>query len=147
MRWYEQMNFYYLNLSNKKTIEWWTPLKWNEAKEEIANNGFVLISSGRKEDYKEEEIHTKAVVSIHDMTQEKRTALQERDELIQRKLELVKQIRNKKQTYFAAMKVKSIDKHYQKNELTWYDRHLGVHIDPLLRYYEFELEKILRKSK
>lgn len=145
--WYEEINFFSIELNNKRHADWWTTLSFQEAKEMIGNHAFVTISSQRNEDYKEEEYNTKAIISIKDYTEQERGRFKHNEEIIEKKLALAKQIRSKKPSYWTRLKINQTDNRYENKDLSWYDRFMGANLDPLLSYHIGDLEKMLRKCK
>lgn len=147
MCWYEKINFFSVEMVNKKNVDWWTTLSLEEAKKAIGGNDFVTISSQRNEDYKEADYNTKAILTIKNYTEQNRKMFKHNEEVIAKKFEIVKKIRSMKPSYFVKSRINQTDTRYAEKELSWYDRHAGVDLDPLLIYQKWELEKMLRKCK
>ena len=151
MKWYNQLNFYELVLINDKTVYWWTELSLNEVKEKIAKEGFVFVSSGRADYYEEEDINTKVIRSIKDVTIKERKRKREWEEYITTKMRLIRAIRKSMQPPAVQRLIRKMEKRYRKeieqNQWDWYDRDCGMHLDVLMHYNEDYLKKILEKCQ
>lgn len=151
MKWYEKINFYELKLINEETVYWWSELPLNDIKQAIAKEDFVLVSSGRKENYKEEDINTKVIRSVKDITKRRRETYREQDENFVKRIRLVRNIRRSKQPLAVQKIIKKIEKQYQKQkeqkQWDWYEKDIGVHIDVLMHYNEEYLESLLEKCE
>ena len=84
MDWYETVNFYQIRLINGKSMIWETNLSYEEAKEEIGTKHFIRV-------YVDEELHTRAIESIKDITERKRDIYKKKYTAKRRKLGLSKE--------------------------------------------------------
>lgn len=150
-KWYNTNRFYKLALLNDETIYWWSSLSLNEIKDQIATQGFVLVSSGRKDYYKEEDINTKVIRSVKDITKEERKRCQERDQDLVRRMRLIRSIRNAQQPRSVRRIIQKLEKCYRKekeqNRWHWYEKDSSMHLDILMYYNEDYLKKMLEKCK
>ena len=150
-KWYETLHFYKLTFINDEITYWWTKLLLNEVKENIAKNDFIVVSYGRGELCKEEDINTKVIRSVKDITKEERTYRRERDEDLAKRMRLIDQIRKSKQPFSVQRIIKRLEKEYRKqkesNEWHWQEKASGIHLDVLMYYNEQYLNKLLEKCE
>lgn len=145
--WYNELNFFYVELVNGKRVYWWTELSYDEAKQKIADESFVVISSNETKEISKE-YNTKAILTIKNITESERERHKRNASIKMSKRHLVQEIRSKKLPFLLKWKISLIDRSYRKNKsLTSYDYFVEENVDPLLSLEYYQLKKILKKCK
>lgn len=117
MEWYEEMNFFSVQMVNKDYVNWWTKLSFEEAKQMIGNNAFVIISSERNEDAIEREYNTKAILAIKDYTEQERKRYKRQAEINEKKWQSLKKSARGNRLTFFTKKLKQLTVHITKKNL------------------------------
>lgn len=146
MAWYDEVNFYELRLINGNWETWMTTLSYQEAKEAIGNQSFITVTY-RAEKTPDKELNTKVIESIRDVTDMERKSYRETAENKEKRLQLVQKIRSIPLSRYYRWRF-GLSKEFSKGTMfDWYDKAVGVDLDPLMKWNESYLEELLVKCK
>lgn len=145
--WYNQTNFYSVELANGNHVYWWTELSYDEAKQKIADEAFVVISSNEGKEISKE-YNTKAIITIKDITESERARHKHNSSIKKSKRHLVREIRSKKMPLMLRLELSSLCRNsFEKRRFNSFDDYMEIDKDPLLSLEIFQLKKILKKCK
>lgn len=149
MTWFENKFFYFLELT-KGNVVWVTDFPFETAKDVIRTESFILIEEFSRylpDKMEAVEVNTKAIVTIKDITMEKRKEYALDEAEFQHKLLIINEIRKYKLPFFINLELKQDT----KNALNWhsdyYLNNIGFYQDSLMLYGLEYLQKLLLKVK